>query len=132
MRILTDNAKKLQSAIKRKAVLREVLHGTTGYKVKKCMVTFLQNGWYKFEIDGYIFNCKWDSFFKPVKFYFKNNKELENAGYCYEYGINGDRVKYASSLFFGSGTSLIPILWVLGEVLSNKKSYEYRKENEDK
>jgi hypothetical protein len=122
------NELKLQSAIKRKVVLRENLHGTTGHKVKTCKVSRIDNYWYGFEIDGYYFECKWEKYYKsPATFYFRNNKLLENAGYCYQYGIPVDKVKYASSLYFGCGTDLIPVLWVIGEVLDNKMFYEYHK-----
>ncbi len=121
-----DNSKKLQSAIKRKIVLRETLHNTTRHKVKECKVEYINDGWYHFVIDGYEFDCKWSSIFSPTKFYFRNNKQLEYAGYNYEYGVDCDKVKYSSSFYFGRGTDLIKVLWVLGEVLSKKNSYDYR------
>jgi hypothetical protein len=123
-----DNASKLQSAIKRKLVLRETLHSTVGHKVKDCKVTYIEKGWYNFVIDGYQFECKWDNLFHTKSvFYFRNNIQLEKAGYCYEYGIDCDKVKYASSFNFGCGTDLIKVLWVLGEVLDKKKSYDFRR-----
>jgi len=126
-----DNAKKLQQSIKRKTVLRETLHNTTGYKVKECEVEYIGKGWYSFNLDGNEFECKWSS--SPIlkdrnkaMFWFRNNSILEQAGYCYEYGIDVGRVKYASSLYFGFGHSIINCLWVLGEVLEKKPSYDYR------
>lgn len=124
------NEMKLQSAIKRKMVLRDTLGGTNGYKVKSCKVSRIDKEWYGFDIDGYYFECKWDNLCGKnyqTRIFFRNNKQLEDANYCYKYGIDSDMVKYASSLGFGRGTDLIRVLWVLGEVLDKKSSYEFQK-----
>lgn len=122
-----DNAMKLQMTIKRKTVLKGVIHGTSGYKVKECKVTYIENGWYHFIIDGYTFDCRWASSYNkkyPTVVFFRNNEILEKAGYNIT-GIDLDKVKNASSLYFGFGCDIIKILWVLGEVLEKKKSWEY-------
>lgn len=126
-----SNEKKLQSAIKRTTALRDVAYGTTGYKPTACNVEYCGGGWYKFTIDDVTFECRWETlgFSKNsgTKFYFRNNKTLENAYYCDQWGVDEDRVKYCSSLYFGSASECVKPLWVLGEVLCKKKSWQYYK-----
>jgi len=123
------NEQKLKSALRRKSIIRETLHNTVGYKAKSVQVNRIDSNWYGFNIDGNYFECKWDSIpsWKNNKatFWFRNNKELESGGFCYEYGIPADRVKYASSVHFGRGSDIIPCLWLVGEVLEKKSSYEF-------
>lgn len=124
--------KKLETALKRKTVLRETLHNTTGYKAKKLTVSRVDKYWYGFNIDGYYFECRWESapwmHTNQAKFWFRENKELEKAGFCNEYGIDVYQVKYASSLHFGYGTDIIKCLWLIGEVLTKKSSYDFHRE----
>jgi len=123
---------KLKAALKRKTVLRETLHHTTGYKAKKVTVNRIDKYWYGFNIDNNYFECRWSSIpsmkHSSTTFWFRKNKELESSGFCCEYGVDVDKVKYASSLHFGTGTDLIPCLWLLGEVLEKKASYDFHKE----
>lgn len=127
------NAKKLQAALKRKVILRETLRGTNGYKAKSVSVVRIDSRWYGFTIDGSYFECKWNWGYKsPTLFYFRANKELQNNRiYGAEYGCEEDKVKYASSLYFGNGSDIIPCLWLVGEVLSKKSSYDFSKDDED-
>ena len=125
------NEKKLQAALKRKVVLRETLHHTSGYKAKSVDVTRIDSNWYGFNIDGNYFECRWHSVpgWKENKatLYFRNNTQLEKAGLCDPLGVSADRVKYASSLHFGYGGDIIKCLWLVGEVLEKKDSYNFSK-----
>lgn len=119
----------LKRSLKSKTVLRETLHHTAGHKLKEVDVSYIDKGWYHFKIDGYEFDCKWNSlgktnskYNKPT-FTFRNNDELKRV--FGEYEIDADRISNASSLYFGGGSSLIPILWVFGEVMSKKNSWEH-------
>ena len=67
---------------------------------------YIDKGWYKFNLDGNEFECKWSSIS-----YLKNRNTatnfglkiigiLEKAGYCYEYGIDVDRVKICKFVIF--------------------------------
>lgn len=124
---MLSNEMKLQSSLKRKVVLRETLHNTAGHKIKECVVKRVDRQWYGFTIDGDYFECRWDSGGKnyPTKLYFRNNAQLAKTKFGYEYGVTAKEVMYASSLHFGYGCNLVKTLWVLGEVLDKKNSYEY-------
>lgn len=63
----------------------------------------------------------------PTKIYFRNNKLLAKTKFGTVYGVTADEVKYASSLDFGCAPQLVRTLWVLGEVLDKRKSYEFHK-----
>ena len=124
-----NSAQRIQSALKRATVLRETFGGTQGYKIKQCKVTRIDNIWYHCEIDGHEFDLGFEGYKNlPYKFMFRNNKLLEQAGLTYQYGVDRNSVQYASSLQFGCGTDLIPILWVIGEVIPKKSSFEWRAE----
>lgn len=72
-----NKEKQLQAALKRKIVLRQTLHSQQGYKLKSCIVTYIENGWYHMNLDGYEFDCKWNNFNgKTAEIYFDNNKSL--------------------------------------------------------
>lgn len=121
------NEMRLQVAIKRKVVLRDTLHNTTGHKVKECTVTRIDKRWYGFNIDGDYFECRWDSGSGPypTKLYFRNSAQLAKTKFGYEYGVTAQEVMYASSMHFGYGCNLVRTLWVLGEVLDKKSSYDF-------
>lgn len=123
------NDKKLQMALKRKVVLRETMGGSCGYKLSQCVIVFIGQGWYRMEADGYSFEFKWYTIYgnKKTIIYFRNNAQLDKSGYCVPEGVDSSRVRYASSLYFGCGLKLINVLWVLGEVLESRKSWEYSK-----
>jgi hypothetical protein len=125
-----DNIRKLKAALKRKTAIREGLGGTQVYKIQSVDITFIDgekydDKWYHFKIDGYEFDCRWYDNAEKTKFYFRNNARLEDGGYTYKYGVFYSRVAYASSAYFGYGDTIISILWVLGEVLAKKSTYDY-------
>lgn len=119
-----DKSKRLQLSIKRKIVVREALCGNKGYKVKSCTVSYVGSGWYHFNIDSDEFDCRWMTLSKDKCIcFFKGNQSLKQAGYT-EQGVDLKRVKFASSMFFGHGTSLVSVFWVLGEVIERNPSWE--------
>ena len=123
------SSQRIQTALKRYTILRETFGGTQAYKIKQCKVKRIDNIWYHCEIDGHDFEFAFEGYKNlPYKFMFRNNKELERAGLTYQYGVDTNSVQYASSLQFGCGSDLIPILWVIGDVIPKKSAYEWRSE----